>query len=269
MKALATEVSTRMREEPLRRVDPDTMTAERKQSPQYRQTATALERLIADISPGTFLPSEPDLAHQLGVSRATLREAMRTFEERGLIVRRQGVGTYVASPAKVLETGLEVLESIETLAMGMGIEVEMGELSVCEHPTPRFVSGLFEHPQESSLLEIARTVLVDGSKAAYLIDIMPEYLVPQEVMEPDFKGSVLDLLLNNGNPNPLYSRTELTAVPATEKLARRLEIEEGAVLLKMEANLFDEDRRVIDHSISYFIPDAFRFHILRRVRRLT
>ena len=75
-----------------------------------------LEELINRTEPGGRLPSEPKLAGKLGVSRATLREVMRTFEMQGLLRRRQGVGTFVMHPPHVIESGLEVLESIETLA---------------------------------------------------------------------------------------------------------------------------------------------------------
>ena len=77
--------------------------------PLYQKTADALEKMLAGLSPGTFLPSEPDLAKKMGVSRATLREAMRPLEAKGRVVRRQGVGTYVVEPPQVIETGLEVL----------------------------------------------------------------------------------------------------------------------------------------------------------------
>jgi GntR family transcriptional regulator len=79
-----------------------------------------LGQMIASTEPGTRLPSEPELAHRLGVSRATLREAMRTFETQGMIRRKQGAGTYVTHPSYIIESGLEVLESIETLADRIG-----------------------------------------------------------------------------------------------------------------------------------------------------
>ncbi len=55
---------------------------------------------------------------------------MRSFEAQGLIRRRQGVGTFVVGPKAVIETGLEVLESIETQAKRIGLDVSMGTLSI-------------------------------------------------------------------------------------------------------------------------------------------
>ena len=57
---------------------------------------------------------------------------MRSFEERGLIVRRHGVGTFVAPPPPVIETGLEELESLDTLARRIGLETHMGEAVIEE-----------------------------------------------------------------------------------------------------------------------------------------
>src|SRR5690606_33242842 len=82
----------------------------------FQRLQNELAKVISNVKHGDKLPSEPKLAKILGVSRATLREAMRTFEGQGVIRRRQGVGTFVVGPIQVIETGLEVLESIETLA---------------------------------------------------------------------------------------------------------------------------------------------------------
>src|SRR3972149_10219143 len=93
-----------------------------------------LSQLIALTEPGGRLPSEPAVAKDLGVSRATLREAMRTFETQGLIRRKQGSGTYVTHPSQVFESGLEMLESIETLAARLGLGGRVVEMRVEERP---------------------------------------------------------------------------------------------------------------------------------------
>ena len=86
----------------------------------FQRLQSELARLITATEPGERLPAEPELAHRLSVSRATLREAMRSFEGQGLIRRRQGVGTFVVSHKLVIDSGLEELESIETLANKSG-----------------------------------------------------------------------------------------------------------------------------------------------------
>jgi len=103
---------------------------ETKRRPLYQRTAETLSEILESVEPGTYLPSEPKLARSLGVSRATLREAMRIFERRGMIVRRQGVGTYVTQLPHVIDTGIETLESIERLADRIGLKVETGDLEI-------------------------------------------------------------------------------------------------------------------------------------------
>ncbi|MDO9546652.1 MAG: winged helix-turn-helix domain-containing protein, partial [Pelolinea sp.] len=59
---------------------------------------------IANADPGEKLPPEPELARQLGVSRSTLREAMRSFDAQGYLTRRQGAGTFVTAKYDVFDT---------------------------------------------------------------------------------------------------------------------------------------------------------------------
>ena len=96
----------------------------------FQRLQAELAALISHSQGGQRLPSEPLLARQLGVSRATLREAMRTFEAQGLIRRRQGAGTFVVGHMAVLESGLEVLESLDTMARRQNLEVTVSDLQV-------------------------------------------------------------------------------------------------------------------------------------------
>src|SRR3990172_8731891 len=154
-----------------------------------------LGQVIAASKPGERLPSEPDLAQQLGVSRATLREAMRTFETQGLIRRRQGVGTFVLRPAHVLEGGLEVLESIETLARRTGLKVAFGELKVYHRSaSDEEIQALGLKPGDH-VVSVARVILAEDRPVAFLVDILPDDIITVEELTTGFTGSILDLLL--------------------------------------------------------------------------
>lgn len=231
----------------------------------FRRLQAELAEMIANLPAESRLPSEPMLARRLGVSRATLREAMRSFENQGLIRRRQGVGTFVVAQVPVIDTGLEVLESIETLAQRIGLSVKMGELHVSEEIAGEADAALFNLTPGAPLTRVARIIYAEYRPIAFLIDILPVDILPASELNGGFTGSVLDLLLRRGNPKLSQSRTDIRAVGATPEVARALQVQRDDVLLHFEAQLYAEDGRVVDHSHSYFLPGYFRFHVVRRV----
>ena len=224
-----------------------------------------LLQIINETPPGERLPSEPYLAESLHVSRATLREAMRAFETQGIIRRKQGSGTYVNQPLQILESGLEVLESIETMARRSGLSVDFGALNIEKRlPDSDECASLAGFPGDEVFC-ISRVILAEERPVAFLVDTVPIELISPDELQADFHGSILDLLLQRGQPPLLASRTEIKAVPASSRVARALGIQRGDVLLCFVAELFTNDHQVIDYSQSYFLPGYFRFHIVRRV----
>ena len=224
-----------------------------------------LGRVIADAQPGERLPSEPELARRMQVSRATLREAMRTFETQGLIHRRQGSGTFVSHPSQVIDSGLEVLESIEVLARGLGLQVSMGELIIDRRPAKEGEATDLGLTLNDHVVSLSRVIHAEGRPVAYLIDVLPEDLLSSGELATGFTGSILDLLIKRGHPQLGNSKCEINAVTADQFVARAMRIQRGDVLLRFIAYLYTASGRVIDYSHSYFLPGYFRFHVVRRV----
>jgi len=224
-----------------------------------------LEGIILSSETGTKLLSEPKLAKQLGVSRATLREAMRTFETRGLLRRQQGVGTFVTRPSQVIESGLEVLESIERMAERINLPVSMGKMEVTKCAADKATAKYLEVRAGSEVFCVSRVILAEDRPVAFLVDVLSlDYLKPEDV-RCSFTGSVLDLLLKRGDPLLGSSRCEIAAIAAPPEVARALNIQRGDSLMMFEAMLFTEDGDPVDYSISYFLPGYFKFHVVRRV----
>jgi GntR family transcriptional regulator len=234
--------------------------------PLYQKIADQLGERLEKTAPGTFLPSEPNLAKEMGVSRSTLREAMRLFEARGMLVRRRGLGTYVARPPQVIETGLEVLSSIESLAGRIGIELEPCDLSIVERSATEEEARQLGLKPGSTIVELARVILAEGRPVAYLVDCLPrQHMSPDEIGD-SFQGSVLSLLIRRGEPTLARSVAEISAIPVEASIADGLGVHQGDVCLYLEARLLSEEGEVIDHSRSYFLPGTFRFNIVRRVQ---
>ncbi len=89
-------------------------------------TEETLRQAIQDgkFPPGSQLPPEMELISLLGVSRSTLREAMRTLEEQQLIVRKRGLGTYVSERPilKDLSMNFGITEMIRQAGMLPGAD---------------------------------------------------------------------------------------------------------------------------------------------------
>lgn len=170
-------------------------------------------------------------------------------------------------PAHVIETGLEVLESIDTLAKRIGLEVCMGAAKIAvRKPQPEEAEILGLQPG-AQVTDVSRAIIAEQRPVAYLIDIVPTHLLPPEDLGTDFKGSVLDLLLRRNNLALVNSYCEINAVGATAELARALDIQRGAPLLRFIARLYAVDGTVVDYSFSYFLPGYFRFHVVRALGR--
>jgi GntR family transcriptional regulator len=224
-----------------------------------------LEELINATEPGARLPSEPKLAEKLGVSRATLREAMRTFETQGLLRRKQGVGTFVLHPSHIIESGLEVLESIEKLADQIGLPVSMGDLEVTSEVANHKIADKLKLQPGSELVRVSRVIIAEHRPVAFLVDILSEAILSQTEIQNGFTGSVLDLLLKRGEPVLSISRCEIGAIAANPDIAKAINIQRGDSLLFFESVLYAEDGSPVDYSLSYFLPGYFKFHVVRRV----
>ena len=224
-----------------------------------------LSQLIADTESGHRLPSEPKLAAVLGVSRASLREAMRTFETRGLLQRKQGVGTFVIHPGNVFETGLENLNSLETIADQLGLEVSMGALEVCRRTIDEDMARTLELPEGQEVLTVSRVILAEGRPAAFLEDNLPLDILSETEVKQNFTGSVLDMLIRRDDIPLASSKCEISAIGASPEIASALDIQRHDPLLVFSSLLFSTRGRIIDSSFSYFLPGYFHFHIVRRV----
>ena len=240
------------------------MTEKPHESP-YQRLQRELGKVIMAAEPGTKLPTEPDLAAQMGVSRSTLREAMRSFEAQGLLIRRQGAGTFVVGKSGVFETGIEVLESLETIAARLKLKISMGENQIESIPADDAIAKVFKVRKNTNLVRVSRVMHAEGRSIAYLQDILPKDVISFKDLEAGFTGSVLDMLIRRGKPQLGKSSTEINAVAAPSHVARALEIQRGDVLLMFEADLFDLEGKAVDHSLSYFLPGYFRFHVLRTI----
>jgi GntR family transcriptional regulator len=129
-------------------------------SPLYEQVAAAILEDIRSglLAPGTVLPKEIELAAELGVSRQTVNQAMTSLAHRGFLIRRRGIGTFVATAEieQPLNNLYSFIRSVTAQAHQPGNRM-LGSRTTIEAPASMLLTG----DPDGLLFEIGRLRLID------------------------------------------------------------------------------------------------------------
>lgn len=216
------------------------------------------------VATGELLPSEKELAERYGVSRVTLRAGMRSLQEAGLIVSRHGVGwLVVGSPSRLMQ-GLDQLSSLETFAHEAGRELATTALTSEVVSADETLARTIEIPLDHRVLVIRRVKTLDSDPVAWLIDFVPEGVLPFETLIREFTGSVLDILLGHPEVGLEYSDTEIQPVNLDAEKAKRLGVARGTAALFTDSIARSSDDRIIEWAQGWLLPDQLRFRVRRR-----
>ncbi len=132
-------------------------------------TIRTIQSLIRNqLQPGDRLPSEQEFAHQFGVSRATVRDALARLSADGIIQKRWGVGTFVAEPAPPTATGLlSIRPGIPGLLATTGGSPSVSRFEVKEATSD---PDLFPDFPDMPTLSLLRVFALDGVPAVAIQD---------------------------------------------------------------------------------------------------
>ena len=97
-----------------------------------------------------------------------------------------------------------------------------------------------------------------------MIDLVPASILCTEAFDTGFTGSVLDLLRQDQETQVGQAVAEIVALDADAQLAAKLAIEPGHAVLLLEEVVFDTEGESLDCSRNYFVPEFFRFRVVRR-----
>lgn len=205
------------------------------------------------------LPPERDLAAQFDVSRMTLRQAIATLVDEGLLERRVGSGTYVAEK-RVHEAALG-LTSFTALMKAAG-----------KHASSRVISY---HIQEPSSSEQERLQLAPGEQVLFMERLrfgdhepilLEQTTLPVSFVEPFTKSQLTQSLwetLENAGVKLGHASQEVTAAAANERLAELLQVKRGAPVLSVRQVSLTAEGKPFEYVRSYYAGERFAFTIER------
>jgi GntR family transcriptional regulator len=233
--------------------------------PLYILVKEEINKKIASgtYQPGDQLPSEAKLSENLGVSRATLREALRILEKEGKVNRRQGVGTFITEKLALFKSGIEELNSITETIEAMGLEAGTDDLELKLEQFDSSLAQEFEIDAAEKLAVINRTRTANDEAVAHCEDYLPQSYLPDDVTKDDLEDSLFDYLQQNCGIYITYAVTDIIPFLADEFLAKKLEIPEKSPLLLLKQMHYDDRDNPLLYSENYFRSDKFEFHVVR------
>ncbi len=195
--------------------------------PLYSQLVSIVSRNISagTLAPGDLLPSEAELCKAFDVSRSTVRQAIGMLEAEGLVVRKQGRGTFVAEPKMRRKTDTVYSFTSEISAMGLTPSSTIIDFEVME-PTPEVVRVLELSNPKTPVYRFTRIRNVNGEPLILETSYYPQYIYPKLTRELLQTHSFYSLLYEVGIV-PYSAMDTYEAVSLSESEAKLLGCKAG------------------------------------------
>lgn len=241
-----------------REAPPRPETRDEPRSPLYRQVRDALADHVATgrLRVGEQLPSERELVERFGVSRVTLRRALRELADDGVIVPAAGRGWFVTDQRVV--DSVSALASFTELAVQRGLQPTADVLKHEVRPSSMDEADLLAVAPGSRVLELVRVRYLDGLPVALDHSVVPLILTPG-LEALDFRSASLWKAMRDLG-GLLAARAECTieAVPADSTLAAHLALTEGAPVLVSRQVVLDQHGRPMENNRVTYRGDRYR-----------
>ncbi len=214
------------------------------------------------LETGDRLPSEGEMAKMLGVSRNTLREAYVALENEGFIIRRHGIGTFVARPPRIKDS-LNAFASFAEIIRTAGYTPHFETLLIKTMLAPQEICDQMQVQLTDTLVFIKRLVFADEHPAIYIND----YFSPEvQAYHPDwdaFDGNVVQFL-SNTLETPLYQlHSRIRAVSLSGEATAMLRQPPGTAAISVQSTIYTIKHSPVTYSKLWFNSNIIELETVR------
>lgn len=222
-----------------------------------------IRAMVEQSNIGDRLPSEDQLALVCDVSRPTIRTALITLEAEGHIVRRHGLGTYVAEPPPSFHPPIDVLWSVFDVVRHSGFTPSVKNVEVIEARAQPESQKALKLEKGDTVTVISRVIMADHKPGIYLKDYLKKPVIANDFEAFDGE-SVSQFLSRRYNIQLSYALTNISVMAASEEIALPLRIRKGAPLLVIEQTAFTDDDRPVVYSLGFYREGLVTYAVKRQ-----
>jgi GntR family transcriptional regulator len=219
---------------------------------------------------GERVPPEIELAASLGVSRATLREALRALHLEGLITRTRGAGTRVARRPR-LSNNLVVNFGVSDLIRSTGMSPGTRNLSISDALPSAEEARALGLDKSDCVVVAERVRTADGRPVVFSRDVYPLAVLPggSEDLQRLDGISIYDFLEQYCGIQVDHGIARIQPALTDPHLSGLLAVPEQTLLMCLDQTDYDTSGRPVLHSLEFHLADAFEFSVVRRGGRFT
>ncbi|SER12599.1 DNA-binding transcriptional regulator, GntR family [Streptomyces sp. yr375] len=233
-------------------------------TPLHQQLADQLQHAIVhgQLVPGSLLTSEPRMAEEIGLSRITVRHAIKSLTQQGLLVRLRGIGTLVAQgrAAHTMDVVAAVHEDLREAGRAPAAEVQ----HYGTEPASAEVAAALALAEGSEVTVLDRLQYADGLCIGRLRNHLPRELLGPDLFNPhDGRLNSVGLhgLMRTAGIRAYSARCTIGARAATAEEGELLDVAEGTALLTLTRTTLDQSGRPVEYGTHCYPPAHRGFDI--------
>lgn len=229
-------------------------------TPLYVQLMEELETSIRNgvYKPGDKIMTEAEMAKEYGVSLITVRKAVGSLMEKGLVVRKQGKGTFVTKPkySRNMKKLQSFTEMCEQMGVKPGAQVRENRLIMAD----KKVADRLGIEPGSNVVYISRLRLADGEPVQVEKSYFP--LKYAFLLEEDLNnGSMFECLKEKAGAKVASSEKMIELCRATAEEAALMDVKKGDYLLFVKSTAYDENGEPMYAGIQLINGDRFSLYV--------
>ena len=225
--------------------------------------------LMGEFLPGEQIPTEKDLCETYQVSTITARQAILNLVNQGLIIRRQGKGSFI-------KEGLKDIKNIKTLLLKgdindiipEGLEtLKVRVLDILKIVSPKKVATLLEIGEGQEVIQVRRTRSENGIPVSYIKNYIP-LEIGEKIKREDLCAYPMLGILRNRLKIPLTGGIQyIEAIVADYDIASALSISISSPILYLETIIFARQKKPVEFVQTFYRPDQFRYSVKLGLKR--